>query len=60
MMQALLDQQHQANENQAKLQEQMTKKYEDHAREMAQMQRRLLEELERWPEPVPAQPLGFK
>ena len=58
MMQTMLDQQHQANENQARLQEQMVKKDEDHAREMAQMQRQLLEVLERRPEPAPAQPLG--
>ena len=35
MMQAMLDQQRQANENQARLQEQMARKDEEHAREMA-------------------------
>ena len=40
------------------MQEQMAKKDEDHAREMAQMQRQLLEVLERRPEPGPAQPPG--
>ena len=58
MMQALLDQQCQANENQARLQEQMAKKDNDHAREMAQVQRQLLEVLERRPERVQAQPPG--
>ena len=58
MMWALLDQQRQANENQAKLQEQIAKMDEDHAREMAQIQRQLLEVLERRPEPVPVQPPG--
>ena len=56
MIQAMLDQQRQANENQARLQEQMAKKDEDHAREMAQMQRQLLEVLGRMPELTPAQP----
>ena len=36
----------------------MAKNEEDHAREMAQMQRQLLEVLERRPEPAPAQPPG--
>ena len=36
----------------------MAKKDEDHAREMAQVQRQLLEVLERRPEPVQAQPPG--
>ncbi|XXG76906.1 hypothetical protein AAC387_Pa08g1168 [Persea americana] len=36
----------------------MDKKDEDHAREMAQVQRQLLEVLERRPEPTPAQPPG--
>ena len=58
MMQALLDQQRQANENQARLQEQMARKDEDHAREMAQVQRQLLEVLERRPPRVQAQPPG--
>ncbi|XXG88093.1 hypothetical protein AAC387_Pa12g0351 [Persea americana] len=58
MMQAMLYQQCQANENQARLQGQMAKKGDDHAREMAQVQRQLLEVLERRPEPVQAQPLG--
>ena len=58
MMQAMLDQQRQANENQARLQEQMARKDEEHAREMALMQRQLLEVLERRPEPAPAQPPG--
>ena len=58
MMQAMLDQQRQANENQAKLQEQMARKDEEHAREMAQMQRQLLEVLERRPEPALAQAPG--
>ncbi|XXG82765.1 hypothetical protein AAC387_Pa10g0657 [Persea americana] len=53
----MLDQQRQADENQARLQEQMAKKDEDHAREMTQMQRQLLEVLERRPAPV-AQPAG--
>ena len=57
-MQAMLDRQHQGNENQARLQEQMAKKDEDHAREMNQVQRQLLEVLEKRPEPAPAQPLG--
>ena len=57
-MQALLDQRRQANENQTRLQEQMTKKDEDHAREMAQVQRQLLEVLERRPELVQAPPPG--
>ena len=35
MMQAMLDQQRQANENQARLQEQMAKNDEGHTREMA-------------------------
>lgn len=56
MMQAMLDQQCQANENQARLQEQMLKKDEDHARELANMQRQLLEVLQRRLEPVQAQP----
>ena len=34
----------------------MAKKDEDHAREMTQMQRQLLDMLERRPEPAPAQP----
>ena len=57
-MQAMLDQQRQANENQARLQEQMARKDEEHTREMAQMQRQLLEVLERRPEPAPAQAPG--
>ena len=52
LMQVMLDQQRQANENQVRLQEQMAKKDKDHAREMAQVQRQLLEVLERRPEPV--------
>ena len=56
MMQAMLDQQLQANGNQSRLQKQMAKKDEDNAREMAQMQRQLLEVLERRPELAPAQP----
>jgi len=56
MMQAMLDQQRQANENQARLQEQMMKKDEDHAREMAEMQRQLFELLQRRPEPVQPPP----
>lgn len=58
MMQAMLDQQRQANENQARLQEQMAKKDKDHARKMAQMQKQLLEVLERRPKTVQAQPAG--
>ena len=58
MMQAMLDQQRQANENQARLQEHMAKKDEDHVREIAQMQRQLLEVLERRLKPAPAQPPG--
>ena len=58
MMQAMLDQQPQANENQARLQEQMAKKDEDHVKEMAQMQRQLLKVLESRPEPIQAQPAG--
>ena len=54
----MLDQQCQANENQARLQEQMARKDEEHAREMAMMQRQLLEVLERKPELAPAQSLG--
>lgn len=57
-MQAVLDQQRQENKNQARIQEQMAKKDEDHAREMAKMQRQLLKMLERGPEPAPAQPPG--
>lgn len=56
MMQAMIDQQRQANENQARLQEQILKKDQDHAREMQEMQRQLLEVLQRRPEPVQAQP----
>ena len=37
MMRAMLDQQRQANENQARLQEQMLKREEDQARELADM-----------------------
>ena len=58
MMQALIDQQRQANESQARRQKQMAKRDEDHAREMTQVQRQLLEVLERRPEPLPAQPMG--
>ena len=58
MMQAMLDQQRQANENQSRLPEQMAKKDEDRTREMAQMRRQLLEVLERRREPAPAQPPG--
>ena len=69
MMQAMIDQQRQANENhgklqeqenenQARMQEQMAKNDEDHAREMVQMQRQLLEVLKRRPEPAPTQPSG--
>ena len=58
MTQTLLDEQHQANENQARLQEQMAKKDEDHARETAQVQKQLLEVLERRPERALAQPPG--
>lgn len=36
----------------------MAKKEEDHARELAQVQRQLLEVLVRKPEPVPTQSLG--
>ena len=49
-MQALLDQQCQAHENQARLQEQMAKKDEGHAREM--------EVLEKRPESMQAPPPG--
>ena len=58
MMQAMLDQHCQANENQARLQEQMAKKDEDHARGMTQMQRQLLDVLERRPGLAPVQPPG--
>ena len=54
LMQAMLDQQRQANENQARFQEQMAKKDE----EMAQVQRQLLEVLQNRPQPQPMQPLG--
>ncbi|XXG68434.1 hypothetical protein AAC387_Pa06g1521 [Persea americana] len=54
----MLDQQRQANENQARVQEQMAKKDEDHAKEMAQMQMQLLDVLEKRPEPVQTQSLG--
>ena len=47
-------QQRQANENLARLQEQMAKKDE----ELAQVQRQLLEVLGRRPEPVHAPPMG--
>jgi hypothetical protein len=55
IMQAMLDQPSQANENQARLQEQILEKDEDHARELADMQRQLLEVLPRRPESVQAQ-----
>ncbi|KAJ8633208.1 hypothetical protein MRB53_026544 [Persea americana] len=55
LMQAMLDQQRQANENQARFQEQMAKKNE----KMAQVQRQLLEVLERRPQPPPMSPLGM-
>ena len=64
MMQAMLDQQRQARiqaqalEAQARLQEQMAKKDEDHAREMARLQTQLLEMIERWPEPIPVEPFA--
>ena len=53
MIQVMLDQQRQANENQARLQKQMAKKDEDHGGEIAQVQRQLLEVLERRPKPAP-------
>ncbi|WP_274923121.1 hypothetical protein, partial [Streptomyces clavifer] len=56
MMQAMIDQQKLATENQTKLQEQMMKKDEDHARELANVQRQLLEVLQRRPEPVQQPP----
>ena len=49
-----------ANENQTCLQEQMAKKDEDHARELAQFQGQLLEALQRRPETVPALALGIQ
>ena len=69
MMQTMLDQQRQANENQARLQaqaheaqarlqEQMAKKDEDHAREMARLQTQLIDVLERRPEPIAVAPPG--
>ena len=45
MIQLMLNQPCQAHENQANLQEQMTKKDEDHAQEIKQFQRQLLEVL---------------
>ena len=69
MMQTMLDQQRQANENQARLQAQaheaqarlqvqMAKKDEDHAREMVRLQTQLIDVLERRPEPIAVAPPG--
>lgn len=54
----MLNQPCQAHENQANLQEQMEKKDEDHAQEIKQFQRQLLEVLQRRPEAVPTQVPG--
>ena len=53
LMQAMLDQQRQANENQARFQEQMAKKDE----EMANVQRKLLEVLQNRPQDPQAHPI---